>query len=206
MRGLEQSEAKPILGTEGGSGPFFSPDGHWVGFFADNQIKKVPVDGGPPVVICEVPRARFGLFGASWAEDGTILFSDRGAGISKVASGGGSPITVTSSDIAKGERHLLPQSLPGGKAIIFTVLPSFYEWDKAQIVLQSLETGERRVLILGGVDARYIQTGHLLYMKIGTLIAVPFDPRTLQVVGNPTALIENVMQAINAPDTQDETG
>jgi serine/threonine-protein kinase len=207
LRGLEQFDATPIPGTQDGVGPFFSPDGQWIGFFAQNQIKKIPVGGGPPVVICDAPRAPIGqgLFGASWAEDGTIFFSVGGDGISKVTSGGGSPAVVTTSNVAKGERHLLPQSLPGGKAVMFTVVTSF-EWDKAQIVLHSLETGERRVLIQGGADARYVQTGHLLYMKIGTLMAVPFDVRTLQVVGDPVALLDSVMQAVNHPSTGDETG
>jgi Tol biopolymer transport system component len=203
-RGLAQSEATPIKGTEGGIGPFFSPDGQWIGFFARGQIKKVPVAGGPPVVICDVSDD-VGLFGASWSEDGTIFFSISGLGISKVPSGGGTPDIVTTSNAAKGERHLLPQPLPGGKSLIFTVQTA-NQWDKSQVVLHSLETGQNRVLIDGGADARYVETGHLLYMRMGTLMAMPFDSTTLQLVGDPVALVEGVMQAVSMPNSGDETG
>jgi hypothetical protein len=80
------------------------------------------------------------------------------------------------------------------------------DWEKSNIVLHSLDTGERRVLIRGGADPRYVRTGHLVYMKTGTLMAVPFDARSGQVNGGPVALIEGVMQAVNAPNSGDETG
>jgi serine/threonine-protein kinase len=79
-------------------------------------------------------------------------------------------------------------------------------WDTANIVLRSLETGQQRVLIQGGTDARYVNTGHLVYMKLGTLMAVPFDLASLQVTGPPVALIEGVMHGVNAPNGNDETG
>jgi serine/threonine-protein kinase len=200
-RELAKPEAAPIPGTEGGTSPFFSPDGQWIGFLAQNQIRKVPVAGGPPVIISDVMTGA-GLFGASWGEDGTILFSESPAGITKVPASGGKPVTVTT---AKGEQHLLPQLLPGGKAMLFTI-QSRYDWDRAQVVLQSLETQVRRVLIQGGANARYVATGHLLYMKSGTLMAVPFDVAKLQVTGDPVALLEDVMQAVNTPNSNDETG
>ena len=202
LRGLGVADATPVPGTEGASGPFFSPDGAWIGFWGDNTIKKVPAAGGPAAVIADVQEGRG--WGASWGEDGTIFFAGR-AGISKVSSAGGTPVAVTTSDASKGERHLLPQSLPGGNALLFTSL-SGEDWEKANIVLHSLDTGERRVLIPGGADARYVGTGHLVYMRTGTLMAVPFDARSRQVTGASLALIEGVMQGVNAPNAGDETG
>ncbi len=100
---------------------------------------------------------------------------------------GEQPATVTTPDAVKGERHLLPQ-----RAARWKSAPvhdhDLRRWETANVVLQSLDTGERRVLIPGGADARYVSTGHLVYMKTGTLMAVPFDVRSRQVTGAPVAL------------------
>jgi Tol biopolymer transport system component len=204
VRRLDRGDATPVSGTEGASEPFFSPDGGWIGFQADNKIKKVPAAGGPPATICDLPPTGRGS-GKSWGEDGSIFFVGS-TGISKVSSAGGTPATVTTPDISKGERHSLPHPLPGGKALLFTAVNSTTEWETANVVLHSLDTGERRVLISGGADARYVSTGHLVYLKTGTLMAVPFDVRSQQVTGAPVALIEGVMQGVNAPNGADETG
>ncbi len=201
VRGLDRAEATPVSGDRRRRGPFFSPDGAWIGFWADNTIKKVPAAGGPPATICDVPAG--GGWGASWGEDGTIFFASS-AGIFKVSAAGGTPATVTTPDAAKGERHLLPHAARR-TAILFTTVNSG-DWETANVVLQSLDSGEQRVLIPGGADARYVSTGHLVYMKTGTLMAVPFDVRSRQVTGAPVALIEGVMQGVNAPNSADETG
>ena len=203
-RDIDRAEATSMPGTEGGDAPFFSPDGAWVGFWARNTLKKVPAGGGPAATISDVPP---GLgWGASWGEDDTIFFA-RDAGIFKVSASGGAPVAVTTSN---DERHLLPHALPGANAILYTRTTveeqSGRRWDKASIVLHPLGGGEQRVLIPGGVDARYVSTGHLVYMKSGTLMAVPFDAGSQQVTGAPIALIEGVMQSVNTPNTDDETG
>ncbi|HEY1305409.1 MAG TPA: protein kinase [Vicinamibacterales bacterium] len=202
-RSLDRAEATPIPGTEGAAAPFFSPDGAWIAFWtetrAESTLKKIPVAGGPPVTI---PNAATGRgFGASWGEDGTIFYATR-PGIFKVSSAGGMPEAVTKPD--GGERHLLPHVLPGGKALLFTSVT--IGWDTANILLRSLDTGQQRVLIQGGTDARYVDTGQVVYMKLGTLMAVPFDIASLQITGQPVALIEGVMHGINAPNGNDETG
>ena len=203
-RSLDRAEATPIEGTEGAaSGPFFSPDGAWIGFWTDTgterTLKKIPVSGGPAIAI---PKEPIGLgFGASWADDGTIYFATR-PGVFRVSSVGGVPEALTKPEDAA--RYLQPHALPGAKALLFTSVTT--GWDTANIVLHSLETGQRRVLIQGGTDARYVNTGHLLYMKLGTLMAVKFDLASLQVTGSPVALIDGVMHAINAPNQVDETG
>ena len=197
-RSLDRTDATPIAGTEGALAPFFSPDGAWLAFWADRTIKKMPIAGGPPASLLNDPP---GLgFGASWGEDGTIYYATR-PGIYKVSSAGGMPESITSP---RGERHLSPHVLPGGKALLFTSVT--IGWDTANIVLRSLENGQQRVLIQGGTDARYVNTGHILYMKLGTLMAVPFDLASLQVTGQPVAMIESVMHSINAPNGNDETG
>jgi len=197
-RRLDQPEATPIPGTEEGVAPFFSPDGQWIGFWEGNNFKKVPLSGGPATVIAEAhattPRA-------TWANDGTIFFGSN-ASIFRISSGGGTPTAVITFDQAKGERYILPEVLPSGRALIFTTLLNTAE---SRIEVQRLDTGERHTLLSGAADARYVPTGHLVYMKTGTLMAVPFDLERLQITGAPVALIENVMQAVNAPNTNRET-
>ncbi len=156
----------------------FSPDGEWVGFHSilDGQLKKVAVRGGAPVNLCAAQN----LLGARWGADDTIVFGQRGAGIMQVSADGGTPevlIPLTGTEeIGHG-----PQVLPGEKAVLFT-LADGTNWDDAQIVVYSLKTGERKVLIDGGRDARYVPTGHVVYVLDGTLLAVPFDVDTLEVV------------------------
>lgn len=100
--------------------------------------------------------------------------------------------------------------VPGGKAILFTSVVGDL-WDTAKIVMLALDAGTpagapRRDLITGGADARYVDSGHLVYMKSGTLMGVPFDAASRQLTGAPVPLIENVMHAVNAPNFADETG
>ena len=201
VRALDVAAAKPLAGTEGAGAPFFSPDGHWIGFWAGNTLKKVPAAGGPPATVLEVPGSGWG---AAWAEDGTIVFAS-GTGILKVSADGGTPTVVASADASKGERYVLPHLLPGDDGLLFTAVTGD-DWDKAAVTFLSLDDGKRHVLITGASDARYVASGHLLYMKRGTLMAVPLDVRRQEVIGTPVAMIEQVMQSVNTGNTDDETG
>jgi serine/threonine-protein kinase len=203
MRELTESSARPVPGTEGGIAPFSSPDGAWIGFWADNKIKKISVAGGPVVTVVELPPPGL-AYGATWTDSGSIVLGS-GSGLVRVPSAGGPVTPVTAPDGSKNERHLLPHALPGGEAVLFTAVVGD-AWDAARVVLLMLDSGEQRVLIDGGADARYVSSGHLAYMKSGTLMVVPFDRRSLRVTGEPVAWIEGVMQAVNAPNTDDETG
>ncbi|MDA2928243.1 hypothetical protein MYX78_13620, partial [Acidobacteria bacterium AH-259-G07] len=192
LRAMDQLEATPIRGTAEGTGrsPFFSPDGQWVGFYAGGQLKKVSIRGGAPVTLCEAANP----WGASWAADDRIVFGQGPERIFQVPATGGSKELLISVDSAKNEEAHGPQILPGGEAVLFT-LRSGGSWDDAQIVVHSLETGERKVLINGGRDGRYVPTGHLVYAREGTLMAVPFDVVRLEVTGGPVPTVEGVRQA-----------
>jgi serine/threonine-protein kinase len=204
VRELDRADAAPIPGTENAVAPFLSPDARWVGFVADSKLRKVPLAGGPSVVISDVPAPGIS-WGSSWGEDGTILFASN-AGISRVSSDGGTASPLSKPDASKGEqRHVLPQWLPGGKAFLFTVKATD-DWDTANVVVQAVDGGERRVLIQGAADARYVDTGHVVFMKSGTLTAAPFDVRSHQVTGAAVPVLENVMQGINAGNGNNETG
>ncbi len=195
LRRMEQSEARPIAGAEGGINPFLSPDNRWVGFWADGKLKKVLVEGGVPITLCEARRP----FGASWGRDNRIVFADGwGAGLSSISAEGGKPDILTKPDPKRGEiSHRLPSWLPNGKAVLFTVMEN--QWDQEpRLALLRLDTREWRVLLEDAADARYVPTGHLVFLSRGTLKAVRFDLAKLEVIGQPVALVENIMQAFSS--------
>jgi serine/threonine-protein kinase len=190
VRTLDQLVATPIPGTEAEriGNPFFSPDGQWIGFWAGGQLKKVSLNGGTPVRLCEAGE----LFGATWGLDDNIVFGQGPQGIWRVSATGGTPEHLVKVDAQ--ERAHGPQMLPGGFHLIFTVGRNI-NWEGAQIVVQSLKTGMRNVLVPNGRDARYIPTGHLVYASQGSLHAVSFDPETLKVGRGSVALVDGVAQA-----------
>jgi serine/threonine-protein kinase len=193
---MGQLEAEFIAGTEDARSPFFSPDGQWLGFFAEGKLKKVSVSGGTPVIVCDVtsPRAT-----ASWgADESIVLQAHTNSGLFQVPAGGGTPQPLTTLDSESGEgSHGSPQVLPGGKAVLFNVRSAAGAFS---IAVQSLETGERRVLLEGAVAARYVPTGHLVYVQGGTLMAVAFDLEQLEVTGDPIPTLQGVMQASGTDD------
>ena len=189
LRPLDQMDATLVSGSEGARNPFFSADGQWLGFYADDQLKRVSVSGGAPVTL----GAAENPFGASWGADDTILFG-QSDGIWRVPGTGGTPERVIS--IEDGEAVHGPQLLPGGDVVLFTLRPAgTVSWDASQIVVQSLADGERTVLIDGGRDARYVSTGHLVYGLGSTLLAQVFDLDQRMMRGGPVALVEGVQTA-----------
>jgi serine/threonine-protein kinase len=192
LRAMDQLEATPIRGTaeRGGRSPFFSPDGQWVGFYA-GDLKKVAITGGAPVKLCDAVNP----WGASWGADDRIVFGQGAEGIFQVSANGGEKELLIRMDSESEAAHG-PQILPGGEAVLFTLRSGGGPWDDAQIMVQSLETGERKVLVNGGTDARYVPTGHLVYVQEGTLLAVPFDVARLEVTGGRVPIVEGVAQAL----------
>ncbi|MGH9649781.1 MAG: hypothetical protein ACRD3I_04845, partial [Terriglobales bacterium] len=194
LRAMDRLEASPLAGTERASGPFFSPDGQWIGFFAEGKLKKISVQGGSPVTICEAPEDDRG---ASWGPDDTIFFIPGfNVGLSRVSAAGGPPRALTTPDAAQGERtHRWPEVLPRGQAVVFTIgglgSPDYY-FD-AKLAVLSLDTGKVKVLPVAGTNAHYAPSGHLVFVSQGGLFAVPFDPRRLEVTGAAVPVLEGVM-------------
>src|SRR5262249_3995243 len=161
-----------------------------VGFFNDGKIKKIAITGGSAEVVCD---SIGNPYGATWALDGKIYLGQGPMGILRVSANGGSkPETVVS--MKPGELAQGPQVLPGGDALLFTLASGSGSWDRAQIVVQSLKSGERHPLISGGSDARYVATGHIIYALGRRLLAIPFDLRKLQVAGGSVTIIDDVMR------------
>ena len=189
LRAVEGLGARAIPGTEGATDPTFSPDGRWLAFHSRGALRKVAIAGGEPQVICEAPHLR----GASWGEDGTIVFSG-GAGLRRVAAAGGSPEAFTGGHgPEKLERW--PRHLPGGRAVVFVRYGGLGEANH-EIVVRSLETGEEHVLARGGTYPRYA-AGQLVFSRQGTLYAAPFDAGRLELAGQPRPVLDDVSAHAN---------
>ncbi|MEO8681158.1 MAG: hypothetical protein ABI665_19065, partial [Vicinamibacterales bacterium] len=196
LRTIGDVDAHLIPGLPPGTASYsvFSPDGESLVFYssADGTLKRIPVAGGQPVTIAQGIRQPTGI---SWGEGG-IVFGQDAAGVFRIAPNGGKPELLAS--VAAGETVYGPQVLPGGKSLMFTVAAAnsrnndVDRWDAAHIVVQSLISGERRTIINGGADARYLPTGHVIYAVAGTMFAVAVDPDTQAVRSGPVAVVSGV--------------
>ena len=195
-RKLDQSKATELAGTEGAFAPFFSPDGQWLAFFAPGKLKKLSVDGGVPLVLCDAPSG----MGGSWGKDGNIIASLSNSGaLSLVPSTGGTPALITEL-VGPELTHRWPQILPGGTAVLFTSNRSTIAFDGADIEVMSLpaqgKDQRRKTLVRGGTFGRYLTApngmGHLVYLNNGTLFASAFDPDALEVRSTPVPLLDQV--------------
>ena len=186
-RRLDQAAALPLPGTDGARGPFVSPDGRWVGFWADGKLKKVPVDGGSPVILCDASD----LLGASWGE-GDIIIAALGAPgqLWRIPAGGGTP-QVAIDLAAESTLARWPQILPGGQFVMYTASTGAGA-DRATIEVQPIGGGNRTVLISGAAFGRYLTSGHLTYVNQGTLYAVPFDLGAFTVRGTPVPVLDDI--------------
>jgi len=196
LRNLGQLDAQPIRGTDGAFNPFFSADGEWIGFFtapgtAVGKLKKVAVRGGPPLTLADANNPT-----GAWLADDTIVFG-RFTGtewsLFRVPAAGGVAIRLTNPDSESKEvRHGWPEALPSGNHILFTIAPRAGLFDDARIAVLSLATGQYHTVVEQGYHARYVPTGHLVYMLSGNLMAVPFDVKRLETTGPPVPVVEGV--------------
>jgi serine/threonine-protein kinase len=209
LRRTDQLGSTPIAGTEGGIYPFLSPDDRWVGFWIGeplinsligepwanrNRLMKVSIDGGVPVPLCDALMP----YGASWGSGSSIVFSaDESKGLFKISAEGGVPESLTTPDKAKDEAsHRLPHFLPDGESVLFTIMREGLD-TQPRVALLDLRTREWRVLLGDAADARYVPTGHLVFIRQGILMVVPFDLGRHEVKGQPVPAIAGVMQALN---------
>ena len=194
VRPLDRFQETVLSEGEGPSGPyhpFFSPDGSWIGFVTRTELKKISVTGGSAITLAPLDRSR----GATWGPDGTIVFSPSVfSGLMRISSNGGQAQPLTTLDKAKDERtHRWPQWLPGGKAILFTSQSGDTStFDSGTIEVVRTDTGERKVVHRGGYYARYVPTGHVLYVLRGTLFALPFDLARMEATGSEMPVLEGL--------------
>jgi serine/threonine-protein kinase len=196
VRALGELESRPVTDPETPAmNPVFAPDGNSIAFVtAGPALRRIPFSGGTTSTIATFEGIS-NFSGLSWGRDGILIGVTAGGGILRVTPGGGSPqriVSVDSNEIAHA-----PRLLPDGHTVVFTLASDFGDdrWERAQIVAESLVDGSRRILIEGGSDARYVETGHLLYAVGGTMYAVPFDPKTLAVTGAAVSVVTGIRRA-----------
>ena len=169
---------------------FISPDGQWVGFVEGTTLKKVAITGGPATTIAQ--RAAT----PTWASDDAIILAstDAAIGLQRVSAADGAATVLTRPDPSRGEvDHALPEMLPGGRAVLFTILATTGGLEAAQVAVLDLVTGESRVLVRGGSHGHYVPSGHLVYVAGGTLRAVPFDVVRLETHGAPVTVLPRLV-------------
>jgi serine/threonine protein kinase/dipeptidyl aminopeptidase/acylaminoacyl peptidase len=192
-RRLDQASATELPITPGATSPFFSPDGQWIGFVAGGKLRKISVEAGAEISLCDAAAS---YTGASWGEDGNIVASLRiSGGLSQVPSGGGVPAAVTELE-GEERTHRWPQILPGSKAVLFTAENATVGFDDAKIDVVTLADHRRKNLLRGGTYGRYLAAdggkGYLTYVSRGTLFAVRFDPEKLETSGSPVPVLQQV--------------
>jgi eukaryotic-like serine/threonine-protein kinase len=188
IRSLGDFEPRPLTGTQNAAGPFFSPDGRWVGFIAGGRLKKVSVNGG---VVADLAPARASP--GAWGPDDTIIFFGADGLAVIPASGGSARTLLSAAQVDAGGTASFPGILPvKDKALVSSRRSLTDRGDDASIDLLTVSTGERRILVQGGILPRYLRSGHLVFMRAGSLMAVPFDVKTLETQGAPVEVLKGI--------------
>lgn len=187
-RKIDGLELAPLPGTDGGLGPFFSPDGRWLAFFRGLSLLRTPAEGGDPQSIAEGGFWR----GGAWLEDGTLILGGTGrGGLGEVPAQGGAVETLTEIDTERGEiGHWWPASLPDEETILFTVVGG----SKGRSAVAALDraTGTWRTILDDAWCARFLPPERLLFMRGRSLMSVRFDPDSGRVVGTPRSAGQDV--------------
>ncbi len=192
-RRLDQPAATEVTVTPGATSPLFSADSQWIAFIAGGKLRKISVEGGAEISLCDAASS---YTGAAWGEDGNIIASLRvSGGLSRVPSTGGTPTPVTELE-GQERTHRWPQVLPGAKAVLFTAENSTIGFDEAKIEVVTLPDRRRKTLQNGGTYGRYLAAsggkGYLIYVSRGTLFAIRFDPEKLETSGSPIPVLQQV--------------
>jgi serine/threonine-protein kinase len=192
VRSMSELQGQPVRGTDEHAGltePVFSPDGQSIAFWTPigRSIMRIGLDGGSARSIAHADSP----FGMTWTGDG-IVFGQGRKGIVRVAPEGGTPETIV--QVAPQEQAHGPQVLPGGRYVLYTVASgnAWDRWEQANVFVQALGASDRALILEGATDARYLPTGHLVYMRDGTLFAVAFDIARRAVRGAAVALVEGI--------------
>lgn len=154
---LSETNLTTLPGTDDADDAFFSSDGQWIAFAGNNQLRKTPIHGGPVSTIVQEP---YGITGASWQADGSILYAGTATGLLTLvpATGGTKKALHAPTDYAY-ERW--PQFLPGGRDLLFTRVPALTDYGHGDIESMSLTTGKIQIIYRGGYHGRYVPSGHL---------------------------------------------
>ena len=197
LRPLDGLAARALPGAEGAVNPFFSPDGQWIGFWADGAVRKVSVHGGPPIALCDSAPIR----GAIWSAQDDIVFGTTAEvlhGLWQVSADGGTPQALTALDAEAGEiSHRFPEMLPNG-SLLFTVVSK----DGTTSVAARSGEGHTRTVVADGSLGRYAATGHLVYVQGDAVWAMPFDAEQLTPRGDAVPVLDGLRLSIGGGGAQ----
>jgi serine/threonine-protein kinase len=193
VRQFSEFEAVQVSSGNGGvlTSPTFSPDGEWLAFYSGSEqaVRRISTRGGAAMRICDTALP----LTISWEPTG-LLLGMGSDGVVQCDAGGGTPQQIIAA--GDGELILGPQFLSGGKALLFTVAKladtGTARWERAQVVVQSLETGTRRTVVAAGSNGRLLPSGHLVYLSDGLLFAARFDLETHEMTSEPVPVVEGV--------------
>ena len=176
--------ATVLPGTEGAAYPFWAPNGHSIGFFADGKLKTIDVASGRSAQ--SLTDAPFGR-GGTWSKDGVILYTpDAWSGLYRIPSSGGTPVQVTKQDVAAFQvSNRWPVFLPDGRHFLYLACNFSGRLDKNWIVMGSLDSPERRPIVNASTNALYADPGYLLYWRDDALVAQRFDLGSYSLTGEP---------------------
>lgn len=192
VRRVDRLDAVRLAGTDGAAAPFFSPDGRWIGFFADGKLKKIAAAGGAPAVLADAPFPG----GAAWSAHGWIAFAGLPAGgLSLVDDQGGRLSALTAPRFERGElRHVHPAWLPSG-ALLFVIAASPLPNAPGELAVLAPGDREWKILRTGVTRAAYPGPGYLLFSAGRDLQVTTFDERALALTGSPDSLIPSISGA-----------
>lgn len=188
---LGSQRTTPLDGTQGASYPFWSPDGKFIGFFADGKLKKADLSASQVQVLCDAPNGR----GGTWNRDGVIVFApDSLIGLYRVSAMGGFPVEITKLDTARLEQsHRWPVFLPDGKHFLYMAANFTRQTGVNAIFLGSIDSQEKRQIVSTDANAAYAEPGYLVYLRDKTLVAQPFDSEKYVLSGDPHTLSDQVL-------------
>ncbi|HLQ76715.1 MAG TPA: protein kinase [Terriglobia bacterium] len=195
VRSLDSLESTVIDGLEGPLSPIFSADGRSIAYIRRNaDVRIVPTAGGPSVQRVALNSSQAG--GVAWNDDGRIVYAttDRVTGLLDLPPDAKSPTVLTTPNRELGEAdHLWPRFLPGGHAVLFTIIPLNGQPGTGQIAVYDFATRKSTIVVPSGTDAHYVPTGHLVYAAGGSLRAIRFDLGTLKTVGESKVVVPSVL-------------
>jgi serine/threonine-protein kinase len=194
VRNIGSLAGQPIPGTEGALDPFFSPDGRWLAFFASKELKRLSLAGGDASELADMSSFQNDSWGAAWSPDGNIYvsYSD---GIYRLPETGGTWEKMLSGQSDKQAGIFLrPQTLPNKKVLLLAV-GTMGNFAQSRIVAIRTDTKEQKTLVEGATDPHFVEPGTLVYLRQGTLMAIPFDPDRLEIHGSPVPVLEDVASA-----------
>ena len=194
LRALDSENAQPLAATEGATFPFWSPDSHSIGFFADGKLKRIDINGGSLKTLCDSTFGR----GGTWSTDGVIVFSPAfQSGLFRIPASGGTPVSITKVDLSQHTTHRWPSFLPDGKHFLYLAANHASPKSENTGIYVGSVAGEEGQLLLRSSDNAAYAAGYLFFMREDTLMAQRFNADGRKLVGDAVPIATNVLNDVD---------